>query len=418
MTTGPYARDETESDVPSSGLAILSLSLVYPNPLEPGLGLFVRSRLQNMAALAGVEVIAPVPVLDYSSPTRKLWPNGIPSHRMDTNVVTVRHPRWIYPPGGTPANVLCLFLRLIWPLARLRQTFRFQVIDAHFGYPEGVVAALLAGIFGCPFLVTLRGSEPIFARYRYRRLCLKWALRRASAVITVSEALRDFAKELGAEPSRVKTIPNGIDESVFFPRQRVTCRLKYGIAPDTHAIVCAGELIEAKGHHLVIRVVNELTKGGMNVELFIAGGVARGGAPFDTEIRQLISELGMDTRIHLLGWVNQEDLAELMTAADVFCLASFTEGWPNVVNEALACGAPVVASNVGAVPHMIPTNEYGYVVPAKDPVALYDALKAVLLREWNRAEIAEWGRSRSWDQVGREAVTLIRQVMSEAYVRN
>src|SRR5215475_8996561 len=120
---------------------IISISSVYPNPAEPGLGLFVRSRLLHMAALAELLVVSPVAAIDYSNPERSWFRNlRLASHRKDLGV-EVFHPKWIFPPGGTPINVLCLVLRLVATLIRLRgRRYRFGLIDAHFGYPEGVAA--------------------------------------------------------------------------------------------------------------------------------------------------------------------------------------------------------------------------------------------------------------------------------------
>ena len=116
-------------------LKVLSLSLVYPNPSERGLGLFVRSRLQGMGATAELKVIAPVPLLDYLHPSRKLRPrNAVPFRRQDERL-EVFHPRWLYPPLGTPANIFCLYARVFQLAAQIRRKFPFQVIDAHFGYP-------------------------------------------------------------------------------------------------------------------------------------------------------------------------------------------------------------------------------------------------------------------------------------------
>src|SRR5579864_5719366 len=123
-------------------LRVLSLSMVYPNPREPGLGPFVRARLQHLQRAAQVKVIAPVAVTDYAAKRFRFVPPAQASRR--DNQVEVFHPGWVYPPGGTPVNVLCLLGRIVTPVARIRKNFPFQVIDAHFGYPEGVVAAHLA----------------------------------------------------------------------------------------------------------------------------------------------------------------------------------------------------------------------------------------------------------------------------------
>ncbi len=397
-----------------NSMKIVSLSLVYPNPGEPGLGLFVRSRLMHVAKLAQVTVVAPVPVIDYSNPHGK-WFRGreIPARRSDGGA-EVLHPRWIFPPGGTPLNVLCLFLRLLPTFFRLRKNVGFDLIDAHFGYPEGAVAALLAAVFQCPFTITMRGSEPVFAAYRCRRFSLRWALRRADAVFTVSAQLRQFALECGADPQRVRVIPNGIDRTALYPRDRAQCRARLGIGADRLVVVSAGELIEAKGHHLVIEAVRQLAAEGLPVELYIAGGVARGGARFDHEIARRMAAANPGAAVHLAGWVGREGLAELLSAADVFCLASFTEGWPNVVNEALACGTPVVATRVGAVPDMLPDERYGMVVPPREQAPLTSALGRALRSGWDRDAIAAWGQSRSWDDVARDVMDGIGNIAGQA----
>jgi glycosyltransferase involved in cell wall biosynthesis len=369
-----------------------------------------------MTACAELNVIAPLPMIDYVG--RKLHlARGVPMQRRDESL-EVFHPRWIYPPGGTPINLISLYSRLVQQVREIRKTFSFQLIDAHFGYPEGVVAAMLARKFGCPFTITLRGNEPMFAAYRYRGRCLRWAMKSASAVIAVSKPLRDFAIESGVEPNRAIVIPNGIDKHTFHPRDRDVCRARFGITDGAKTILSAGELIEAKGHHLIIRALRSLVDSGIDAKLFIAGGISSGGHPFERQIRNTIAELNLEGRVHLLGWVAPQQLSELMSAADIFAMASFAEGWPNVVNEALACGLPVIASNVGAVPELIPSKRYGSIVPARDVAALTTALKSGLEHSFDRAAIAAWGQSRSWDQVAREVIDVFQRVVAEAHVRN
>ena len=389
-------------------MKILSLSTVYPNPREPGLGLFVRARLQALARLAEIRVVAPVAAVDYSSPSGKRFHGrDVPFLRRDGDMETL-HPRWLFPPFGTPANVFCLAARLLPTLARIRHRFPFDLIDVHFGYPEGVAGALLALAFHTPFVLTLRGSEPVFARHRFRRTLLAWALRRAAAVIAVSGDLARFAEDHGAAPGRVHTIPNGVDTSLFFPRDRRACRARLGIPPETSLIVCAGELIEAKGHHLAIRAIAELAASGHDIRLVIAGGVARGGNPFDRQLHSLIAESGAGAIVRLAGAVNRAEMAELLAAADVFTLPSFTEGCPNVVLEALACGTPVVASAVGGIPQMLCPGKHGLLVPPRDQQALTAALLHAIGTPWDRAAIARHGGARPWSVVAREVADVIR----------
>ncbi len=353
------------------GLRILSLSLVFPNAAEPGLGIFVRSRLRHMLPMAEIKVIAPLALLDYTA----IWAGtgnaklrAVPRQRWDQGM-EVFHPRWLYSPGAGALTTFYLVASLLPKISRLRRAYRFELIDAHFGHPTAVAAALLSWAFHCPFMVTLRGDETQHAGYTLRRIGMRWALRRASRVITVSERLRQFVIGLGVAPERACTIPNGIDARVYFQRDRTEVRAKHGIPQDRLMLLSAGHLIEGKGHHRLIRALAALRRKGIEVELWIVGGPGRGGR-YEGKLRELVRELTVEPYIHFVGHVPAEVLAEYMSAADVFCLASSREGWPNVVNEALACGTPVVASDVGAVPDLIPSPEYGSVVPTGDQDAL------------------------------------------------
>lgn len=387
-----------------SAVRVLSLSTVFPNPSEENLGLFVRARLLHMSALLPIRVVAPVASVDYAA--RRWGTAGIPRSRVDESL-QVYHPRWFYPPRAGVATAFFLAARLLPLLRRIRREYPFTVIDSHFGHPEGIAACLLSGWLGVPFTITLRGNETMHARSAGRHRGLRWAFARAAAVITVSEDLRRFAVTMGAEERRTRTVPNGIDGRVFYPRPYRETRARLGFS-EAPAIVSAGYLIERKGHHRVIRSLAELRRQGSQAELWIVGGGGREGH-FEEKIRAEVKEHGLEAAVHFTGVVKPPVLAEYMSAADVFCLASSREGWPNVVNEALACGAPAVASNVGGVTDMIPRADYGMVVPAGDQAALTAALGAALGRSWNREEIAAWGGSRSWGRVAAEAAETLRE---------
>jgi teichuronic acid biosynthesis glycosyltransferase TuaC len=412
--SGPAAlpgRPQALASALASKIKILSLCCVYPNPSEPSLGLFVRSRLQHLGELADVKVIAPLAAFDYSRwrAVRSIR-RSVPKDRTDGNL-EVLQPAWFYPPLGGWLNPLFLFSRLRRLAVHLRRDFPFHIIDAHFGYPDGIAAALLARCTRSPFSVTLRGNELMHARRKLRRAALGWALRRADAIIAVSESLRRFAISLGAEPEKVKTIPNGVESRIYFPRNRVQCRVKLGLPAGGRFVLSAGALIERKGHHRVMEALKSLAEEGCTACLLIAGGPGREGS-FVKELHQLPAKLNVQRRVRFFGEVSPERMAELMSAADVLCLASSREGWPNVVHEAMACGTPVVASNVGGVPEMIPSDHFGFVVPPGDPVALAAALRSALENSWDRAAIAAWAHSRSWQQVGREVLWTLCQAVA------
>jgi len=298
-------------------LNILSLSCVYPNARDPGLGLFVRARLQRVAESLRIKVIAPVPRFDYA----KLHQARVaaPSSRMDGEI-EVFHPEWLYPPGGHAANAVLLFLQLLPLVRRIRKEFRFDLIDAHFAFPDGIAACLLARHFRVPFTVTLRGNETMHAAYAMRGRLIAWALKQASRVIGVSSKLREFAISLGVDEAKVRVIPNGIDATVFRPRGR-GIREECHLSDADNIVLSAGTLIERKGHHRVVRAVAALRRGGIDAKLLIAGGPGREGR-FESEIQKEVESSGLESSVQFLGEVRAERLAELMSAADVFCLAS------------------------------------------------------------------------------------------------
>jgi len=391
---------------------VLSICTVFPNPAEEDLGLFIRNRLQHTAALLPIRVVAPVPVIDYAK--RNARHGSIPTCRRD-QTLEVDYPRWLYPPGGSSINAFFLAGRLLPYLRRLRREYPFQVVDAHFGYPEGIAAGLLGAALSCPFTITLRGNETMHARSSSKRRWMSWALRRAARVITVSGSLRNFAIALGAESARLRTIPNGVDATVFFPRPRLETRKRLAIPVDRPVILSVGYLIERKGHHRVIQALSHLRCEGSKAELWIVGGPGREGN-FAAEIHSAVKETGMEGAVHFVGVLKPPVLAEYMSAADVFCLASSREGWPNVVHEALSCGVPAVASDVGGVREMIPSADYGLVVPAADQASLTAALREALRIEWDRARIADWGQSRSWIVVAAETAAVLREAAGEGKV--
>jgi teichuronic acid biosynthesis glycosyltransferase TuaC len=380
-------------------LRVLSLSTVFPRPAEPAHGVFVARRLEALTKLAEVRVIAPVPVVEYANPSQWFQWQG-PSRTMLGNLVVYR-PSWIYPPFSNTINPFFLAGQLKPLVRKIAETYSFSLIDAHFGHPEGIAAAILARAAGCPFTVTLRGNETMHARNSLTRRMLAKTLRSAACVITVSERLRDFAIGLGADPERVKTIPNGVDVETFLPMERACARERHGIAAGEKIVLSVGALIERKGHHRTMQAVEAVVQAGLECRLVIAGGAGREG-DYRAYLREEVSKRGMESRVQFTGPVSPAELAEWMSAADVVSLASTREGWPNVVHEALACGCPVVATDVGGVPDMIPNEQTGFVVPVGDQVALDAALLRALNRSWDRAAISARARERSWARVATE----------------
>ncbi len=384
---------------------ILSLSSVFPRPGEPRFGLFVSRRLEHLARLAPAEAVVPVPWLEMSG-SRLRIPRLGGHDTVRRGDLTVHYRRWLYPPGLGIWHPAWMAAQLLPFLRRLRRRFAFDVIDAHFGYPEGVAALRLARRLCVPFTVTLRGNELIHSRSPRRRAQMAEAFRHAAAVIAVSSELRGLAVSLGASPERAVVIGNGVDTGVFHPRPRQEARQRLSMDPSRLHILSAGWLVMEKGHHRIAALLPRLHAAGLQADLWIVGAPGRGDDA-RPEIARIVSAHGLQGHVHMPGAVAPETLAEYMSACDVFCLASSREGWPNVVQEALACGAPVVATRVGAAADLVAAEEFGFLVPPGDGEALQAALDRALRNRFDRERIARYGGSRSWARVAAEAFQVL-----------
>jgi glycosyltransferase involved in cell wall biosynthesis len=385
---------------------------VFPTRDEPRRGVFVRHRLVALASLAPLRVVAPIGIIRWGASGR--WRFGGPHPKQGAeNTVPVYYPRWFYPPSASWLNGVLLFVQLLPLLARMWRRERWDVLDAHFGHPEGVAAALLAMVFRCPYTITLRGLELEQTRVGLRRRLVGWALRRSNRVFAVSRELRELALELGVDPHKALVSANGVDGLKFHPVERAAARLRVGVESGTRLIFSAGRLDPAKGVLELLDAVCRLLVTVPQARLVLAGGPGRGSTGYAAEVRRICSGPDLAGKVTLLPEISQDELVEWMNAADVCCLASRREGCPNVVLEALACGVPVVSTAVGAVPDLIPSTAYGLVVPPGDPAALADALARALALDWNREGIAAWGQSRSWDHVAGELQPEFEKVLLE-----
>jgi glycosyltransferase involved in cell wall biosynthesis len=371
---------------------------------------FVRERMRGLPPEVEVRVVAPTPWFPFVSGLRPGFRPSVPREEVQDGV-RILHPRFLSIPGLFKClDGLLLFLGSLPALLRLRREFRFDAIDAHFVYPEGLAAVLLGKVFEVPVLITLRGMLPLLAPYRLRRPQLRFALRHAARIIAVSGSLKEDAVRLGIDPERVRVIENGIDPDLFRPLDRAEARRSLGLPADGPLLVSVGTLSPRKGFHLVMEAMASLPPG---LRFAIVGGDGAEGA-MDAELRSLAARLGLEDRVIFAGPRGRGELAAWYSAADLFVLASGHEGCPNVVLEALACGTPVVATPVGNISELV-TPDAGIVAERQVP-ALAAAIGQALARDWDREAVRDRIGSRTWQAVGREAMEEIRAVAGGAEI--
>jgi glycosyltransferase involved in cell wall biosynthesis len=251
--------------------------------------------------------------------------------------------------------------------------------------------------------VTLRGTEARLVRsYRGRRRVAA-ALRRASRIFTVSDSLRRLALEVGAEPERVAVVPNGVDTERFHPVDRDEARRALGISPDAQVLISVGTLVERKGFHRVIELLPELRERFPELVYLVVGGAGPEG-DMGAELRRQAETLGVAEAVHFLGPKAPDELRGPLSAADLFVLPTRNEGWANVFLEAMACGLPVIATDVGGNREVVASPALGTIVPFGDRDALAAAVAEGLGAAWDREAIEGYARSNGWeDRVARLA---------------
>jgi len=278
-------------------------------------------------------------------------------------------------------------------LPHLRE-FRPDVVLAYQVYPEAYAAVYAARALNIPCVVGAIGSDircsPAMVRPLVRR-----TLRNASFVVTVCDELSARAIQLGATACKVATIRNGCDPEIFQPRDRAAARQSLGVSAASRLVVFTGNLVAVKGLPDLIRATALLNNGGTSMDVTLIGS-----GPLESELRELSRGLGIERSIRFTGALPPATIAQWLGAADVFCLPSHSEGSPNAIIEALQCGRPVVASNVGGIPELLnPTS--GILVPPANPAALATALQHAFTRHWDETAIAKLN-GRTWKDMARD----------------
>ena len=388
----PAAGDTALAGRGPRALEIAVVTPLFPLPGEPHRGIFIYRTVRELARLASVRVLCPVAVYPR---WRFLQPRTYTPHLPDPDYrpggldVTYKTYRTL-PALGRPFNGW-LSGRLI--LRRLNER-RPDVVLAYWLYPEGWGGVWAGRKLGIPVVLGARGSDLRRPGDWLSARLTRQALLRAAFVITVSEDLKRIATRMGVPADRIQSIPNGCDLDVFFPADRFEARRELGVAAESRVVLFVGRLVEVKGVEVLLEASRLALTRAPSLELILVGD----GPSRPRLERQAREKLG--ARARFVGPLPPEKIARWMAAADVVCLPSYSEGCPNVVIEALACGRPVVASAVGGVPELV-TADTGILVPPGQPAVLAEALREALERHWDPQVIAG-RRRRGWDRVAEE----------------
>lgn len=380
-------------------MRILVVTSQFPVAGEPTRGRPIQQTVAELGRLADVRVLSPVARYPrWAMPRSYMFHAPDPAHRVPgCDVVYVTYPA--LPLLSRPFNGwLCG--RALADQARL---FKPDVILAYWLYPDASGALHVARKLGVPLVAGARGSD-IRVRDSISRHLTAPVVRQARRLLVVSADLGRLAvRDYGADPATVRVIANGCDAATFHRRDRAQARALHAVDADSELVLYVGRLVAEKGLHELVGAMNRLRGSHPRAELVMVGD-----GPLRGELESLAAV--PENRLRLVGAQAPDMVAEWMAACNLLALPSYSEGHPNVLVEALACGRPVVSTPVGGVPEVV-DETCAILVPPREVVALSAALAAVLESDWDEAALSQ-RFSRSWGEVARETLAACSEAIS------
>jgi len=392
-------------------LNILICTSIFPNSAEPSRGIYIFNQVRALGKHCRIKVIAPVPYFPKWLPLRGYGMFSRIPQRETMDTLDVLHPRAIVVPKvGRLLNGITYYLALSRAFERVREHFTPDVLLAYWAYPDGYASTMLARDLGVPVVVGARGHDVNNARPSglRGRMVVK-TLDRADRLMAVSAAMKERMTSFGIDPRKIAVVPNGLD-SIFVPEDREVARGQAGLSAQKggeKTILFCGRLSPEKGVDVLLDAAKLLDSRGIPFYLLLVGD-----GPMRKTLRVHAARLGLEGKVRFAGEVPPQKVPALMNSSHVLCLPSHSEGWPNVVMEALGCGVPVVASRVGGVPEILSKPGSGLMVPAGDREALADALGQALKKTWDRSTVRAAVAGRTWDHVAENILREIRTAMN------
>ncbi len=390
-----------------SKIKILTFSTLYPNTERTRHGIFVETRLRYLLQNNKVEsrVVSPVPWFPVSwsifgeyAKNKKIPPQDVRHN------IQIDYPRFLLLPKV--GMTLAPFFMAVFAYPRLKKIqkdYNFQIIDAHYFYPDGVAAIILGKWLNKPVTITARGTDlNLIPKYLLPRKMIQWAAKNASGLITVCQALKEVLIALGVPEKKVHALRNGVNLDLFTPPEnREILQKKLNLSGKN--ILSVGHLIERKGHHLVIEALKKCPE----VTLYIAGDGEK-----EQELRKQVMELNLQERVVFLGNLNQSELRNYYGAVDMLVLASSREGWANVLLESMACGTPVIATNVWGTPEVVAKPESGILVD-RSAEEIRKGINKLYTNYPDRKKTRLYAEKYSWDATTKGQEDLFKDILDK-----
>ena len=292
----------------------------------------------------------------------------------------------------------------------LKNRYNYDIIHAHSHlFLSTNICALMRFIGSSPLIISNHGimsaSAPVWFNKIYLNTIGKWTLNRADKIICYTDGERENIEKLGVDHKKISVIHNGVDITLFAPK--ISENLK-----NRNQIVWVGRHVPGKGVEYLIEAFSQVQKKIPGAHLVLIGDGSE-----KTTIEEKIRKMHSQSSVTLIDYLDNTALPKIYNQSNVFVLPSLMEGVPRTLLEAMACGLPVITTNL---PHLLDiVDGAGLVVPSKDPTLLSDAILTILEDAFLAEKIGQKGRSKiehgySWEDTVKKTLALYETVLDSS----
>jgi glycosyltransferase involved in cell wall biosynthesis len=379
-------------------MRVLLLNYEYP-PVGGGAGYATANIARGLAEL-GID--AEVLTSRINGEEDGVSVDGVPVHRVKSWRVNI-HDCGL---RGAYTYVLAAALKR----RQLHAKRRYDLEHYFFSMPTGLLTLIPSLRRQVPYIVSLRGSDvpgydPFNRKVERIHSLLKPVTRRiwnrARKVVALSDALAETARQTAPDLD-IEVIPNGIDTEQFSPPERRKTR-------STIRLITVARLLERKGIQTILEACAKPTLLPVTLQII-------GTGPYEAELRNMVDALGLSECVEFVGYVPNEELPKYYRKSDIFVLPSETESFGLVFAEAMSCGLPIAASNVGGIPETVRHGIDGLLCPPGDPVLLRANIRRLMSSAETRAQISDSQRQRilanyPWEHIAARYLEVYRSVL-------
>lgn len=276
-----------------------------------------------------------------------------------------------------------------------------QTSGGIFSFISAITGAITSNILNKKLIVTFHNSETqkFVADNKHT---FGFVLNRSDKLILVSHKQEGAVISLFGDISeKLIVLPNGFKDTLYYARDKTSCRAHLGLPLDKKIIFNISNLIESKGHKYLISAIRNVASVSNNIECYIAGK-----GYYKDSLEKQVTDLQLQKYVNFLGWIPDEQIPIWMNACDIFVLPSLAEGNPTVMFEALGCGKPFVGTKVGGVPEIITSDEYGLLVEPANPSDLAEKILKALEREWDQEAILRYSERYTWENIAKDTLAV------------